>query len=151
MTTYSQAELFLSCSGRNEQIIFLFFCVRVCVLLHKPIAIYSRKGKGGGELSSSHFVYSQRFWYICCLVCGRLNKFKVEQTAAFSHIAAWGGKRKKTLLGNCARPVQNSNECGRNPVVRVEKTGNPGRQTVNPNKMQKSQRRQGGWRCISDS
>lgn len=68
---------------------------------------------------------------ICCLVRGRLNKFKVKKTATFSHVSSLREKKKITVGETVLVLVQNLNEYGREPVVRVVKTTNTGKTDTN--------------------
>lgn len=75
--------------------------VCVCVCLYIPIAIYSRKGnreRKRGKIELQPFCLQPEI-LIYLLPGKRLNNFKVEQTATFSDIEAWGGKEKKCCWG----------------------------------------------------
>lgn len=47
-----------------------------------------RREKAEEDLSVGHFCLQPEIFSMYCLVRGRLNKFRVKQTAAFSHTAA---------------------------------------------------------------
>lgn len=84
-------KLNFSCPAVGEPSRRFFLCGSVWLCI--PIAVYSRKRNRERKRKNwaLAILFTARDFDICCLVRGRLNKFKVKPTAAFSHIAAWGG------------------------------------------------------------
>lgn len=147
--TASQVELLLPCRGRTQTFFcLLVWCVCLCVRPCIPIAIYNRKRHRERKRKRKNWALAILFtasdFDICCLVRGRLNKFKVKQTAAFSHIAARG----KITVGKLCSSCSEFKWMWKGPCCTSGENSGP-RQTANPSKIQISQRRQGGCRSAS--